>query len=46
MLVALLLKDGTKAWEYKTDGPIKSSPVAVRGRLFVASYDGHLYAFK
>ena len=46
MVVALRLKDGTKVWEYRTSGAIKSSPVATGGRLFVASYDGHVYAFK
>jgi outer membrane protein assembly factor BamB len=45
-VVALSLKDGSEVWEYKTRSPVKSSPLAVGGRLFVASYDQYLYAFK
>ncbi len=31
-------------WKFKTDGPVRSSPVVVNGILYVGSYDGHIYA--
>jgi outer membrane protein assembly factor BamB len=31
-------------WKFQTGGPIKSSPVASAGMVFVASTDGYLYA--
>ncbi len=31
-------------WEFKTEGKVLSSPVAVDGRVFVGSSDGHFYA--
>lgn len=31
-------------WRFKTGGEINSSPVIDGGKVFIASYDGHLYA--
>lgn len=32
------------AWEFKTGGPVRSSPVVVEGVVYVGSYDGNFYA--
>jgi outer membrane protein assembly factor BamB len=32
------------AWEFKTGGPVRSSPVVVDGTIYVGSYDGNFYA--
>ena len=31
-------------WSFKTDGPVKSSPVIAAGKVFVGSSDGRVYA--
>ncbi len=31
-------------WQFATGGPVKSSPVAVDGLVYVGSHDGHVYA--
>ena len=31
-------------WTFKTEGPVRSSPAIVSGRVFVGSSDGRLYA--
>ena len=31
-------------WRFETNGPVKSSPVAVDGVVVVGSHDGHVYA--
>jgi outer membrane protein assembly factor BamB len=40
----LLPAEPSLRWQFKTKGPIKSSPAIVQGRVFVGSDDGHLYA--
>src|SRR5882724_9258268 len=39
-----LPKDIALLWSFKTQGPVKSSPAIVDGRVFIGSDDGHLYA--
>jgi len=34
----------TLLWSFKTDGPVKSSPVVADGRVFIGSDDGRIYA--
>lgn len=36
----------TVAWEFKTGGPVRSSPVVVDGVVYVGSYDGNFYALE
>ena len=36
--------DGTKFWEFKTQGKVDSSPTVVDGVVFVGSFDKSLYA--
>lgn len=31
-------------WKFQTEGPVYSSPVVSKGKVFAGSYDGHLYA--
>jgi outer membrane protein assembly factor BamB len=35
--------DGRELWRFFTDGPVRFAPVAVKGRVFAVSDDGHLY---
>lgn len=37
------LRSGQQRWRYYTDGPVRLAPAYDRGRLYVASDDGHLY---
>ena len=34
----------TKLWEFKTGGPVKSSPAIVNGKVYVGSLDQKIYA--
>ena len=34
---------GAEKWRFYTDGPVRFAPVGYKGRLYVASDDGHLY---
>ena len=36
-------RDGKELWRYFTDGPVRFAPVAVDGRVYVTSDDGHLH---
>lgn len=36
---------GGLLWRAQTDGPVRSTPAVVGGRLFVGSGDAHVYAF-
>ncbi|MFQ5732362.1 MAG: PQQ-binding-like beta-propeller repeat protein, partial [Planctomycetaceae bacterium] len=36
-------KDGRELWRFYTNGPVRLAPVAVDGRVYAASDDGHLY---
>lgn len=38
--------DGAVFWTYQTGGKIEADPVVVANLLYVASTDGHLYAFE
>ncbi|MBA4389141.1 MAG: hypothetical protein C0404_14305 [Verrucomicrobia bacterium] len=42
-LVALSTVDGTESWRFYANAPIRLAPVAVNGRVYVSSDDGHLY---
>ncbi len=44
-LYALRLADGSLAWKAKTKDQIYSSPALANGVVYVASNDGHLYAY-
>ena len=39
-----LKPDGTKRWEFLTNGKILSSPAVIKGTVYVGSTDGFLYA--
>ncbi|NJL31806.1 MAG: PQQ-like beta-propeller repeat protein [Phycisphaerales bacterium] len=34
------------AWTFKTDGPVKSSPIVVDGKIYIGSHDGKVYALE
>lgn len=36
-------EDGRELWRFFTDGPVRFAPIAVEGRVFAVSDDGHLY---
>ncbi|OGQ52165.1 MAG: hypothetical protein A3J24_10735 [Deltaproteobacteria bacterium RIFCSPLOWO2_02_FULL_53_8] len=38
-------KTGAVLWQYKTDGPIHSSPAVVDNTIYIGSEDGAIYAF-
>ncbi len=42
-VVAFEVRDGSEVWSFYADGPIRFSPVAHQGSLYVASDDGCLY---
>jgi outer membrane protein assembly factor BamB len=42
---SLSLTDGLINWSYKTGDVIHTSPVISNKRLYVSSFDGHVYAF-
>jgi outer membrane protein assembly factor BamB len=37
---------GARKWRFYADGPVRFAPAAWKGRLFVASDDGHLYCLE
>src|SRR5688572_26436346 len=43
MLHAVNASDGKRLWTFKAGNEIKSSPVVVRDRVLIGSYDQHLY---
>jgi len=43
-LYALNANDGSKKWEFKTEGAIISTPLVYNGTVYVGSFDRHLYA--
>src|SRR5207245_2104388 len=43
-LYALDLVSGHKQWDFKTGGPVDSSPLVLEGRVYVGSSDAQLYA--
>jgi len=36
-------KTGKLSWKFKTEGLVRSSPIAVGDKLFFGSYDGNFY---
>jgi len=42
-VVALDAATGREIWRFYTDGPVRFSPVAFEGKLYVAGDDGHLH---
>ena len=40
---AYATKDGRELWRFYANGPIRFAPVAVGGRVYATSDDGHLY---
>jgi outer membrane protein assembly factor BamB len=38
--------DGRELWRFYTDGPVRFAPLAVDGRVFAVSDDGHLYCLE
>ncbi len=42
-VTALQLEDGTRAWRFYADGPVRFAPVADGGRVYFGADDGFLY---
>ena len=42
-VTAISLDDGSQAWRFYANGPVRFAPVAVGGRVYFGSDDGHLY---
>jgi outer membrane protein assembly factor BamB len=45
-VVALNLNDGSEAWTYYTDGPVRFPPVAWKDRVLCVSDDGYLHCVR
>ena len=42
---ALNARTGAQLWSYTTGGAVWSSPAVANGMVYVASFDGKVYAF-
>ena len=45
-VTALETDTGRETWRFYTDGPVRFAPVAWKGKIYVASDDGHLYCLR
>jgi len=45
-VTAISLDDGSQAWRFYANGPVRFAPVAVGGRVYFGSDDGHLYCLR
>ncbi len=43
-MYALDAETGKPRWTYQTDGEVKGSAAVAGGRVYIGSYDGHVYA--
>lgn len=44
IVVSLRALEGIERWRFRAGGPVESSLLLVRGRLYFGSWDGHVYA--